>query len=480
MAKILKLSSVFLAFFFFYFLGTAHASAAGYAYKGIAFYAFENNSATGTLPVYKFYSASRGDYSYTISESAKAKLIADPKKIYAYKGIAFYTYNNNSVANTLPVYQFWSSSRQDYYYTISESTKAKLIADPKKLYAYKGIAFYAYNDNSIANTLPVYQFWNASIQDYYYTISEDEKDKLMFATYGKEISVGLWSYSKNDLSSDAFQIEANKDYEIKDNTGKVLAKIAGNSLTKVKYAGNYKLRIYNSISDILVDREVQFESSDGNNLNLIFNVHRPNSTYDEYRGKIKLRYSDTSQKIWVINLLPLEQYVWGIGEITGTGDEDYNRTMTTAFRTYAYWKILYSTKYATEGFKVDGTPNNQIYRGYEWELAYPRIKDAAIYTQGKIAKYGSDIALSPYSSWTDGRTRSFEERWGSTDYPWCQSVKDSYGKNPTMTTSQLFAAGNHMVGISAHGALKLATDYGWDWNKILGYYLHDITIVKTY
>jgi peptidoglycan hydrolase-like amidase len=42
------------------------------------------------------------------------------------------------------------------------------------------------------------------------------------------------------------------------------------------------------------------------------------------------------------------------------------------------------------------------------------------------------------------------------------------------------AAGNHMVGISAHGALKLATTYDWTWDKILKYYLTGITITKVY
>ena len=157
------------------------------------------------------------------------------------------------------------------------------------------------------------------------------------------------------------------------------------------------------------------------------------------------------------------------------------------YKTYGYWKILHSTAYATEGFKVDATPGNQIYKGYEWEEAYPRIKQGAEATQGEIIKHDGDIALTPYSSWTDGRTRSFEERWGSKLYPWCQSVSDPYGDyngdywdNSYKSTSELVSGGNHMVGISAHGALTLAYDKDWDWQRIAKYYLDDITISSEY
>ena len=261
----------------------------------------------------------------------------------------------------------------------------------------------------------------------------------------------------------------------------MLATIPKDVTTRVKYLSDGNLRVYESVpEDIVVSKEVFFEPADGNLSDIIFDVHKPNSSYDDYRGQIKLRYSDTSKNIWVINDLPMELYLWGFGEITGTGDDDHDRAMVTAARTYAYWKLLYSTKHATEGFKIDTTAGDQIYRGYVWEQAYPDIKKAAGVTRGKVLKHGSDIALSPYSSWTDGRTRSFQERWGSTLYPWCQSVPDPYGKHPSKSTAQLESEGNHMVGISANGSLRAATDHGWSWERILTYYLTDVVITNVY
>jgi len=299
---------------------------------------------------------------------------------------------------------------------------------------------------------------------------------------GPEISVGLVSYDKSYSKSNPFTFSANKNYLVKDKNGVVIREVTAATETKIAYAGNGNLKIFDaSGTEVQVVEYVNLEAQDGNSDDMIFKVEpNPQLSFNEYRGKLRVRYVDEKDKIWVINFLPLEHYVWGMGEITGTGDNDYNRVMTTSFRTYGYWKIKFSTKYAVEGFKVDATPGNQLYYGYDWEKTHSTIRDAAIETRGRIAMYGERIAITPYSSWTDGRTRSWEERWGSTNYPWCQSVADPYGKHPTKSTVTLEAEGNHMVGLSAHGALNLADEHNWDWDRIMKYYYTGISLNVVY
>ena len=171
----------------------------------------------------------------------------------------------------------------------------------------------------------------------------------------------------------------------------------------------------------------------------------------------------------MINILPLEQYVWGMGEMAGDGPKEHSKVMTVIFRTYGKWYIDYATKYLPYGFRIMSTSSSQIYSGYDHEVAYPNIKTIAEATRGIIVTYKGETALTPYSSWSDGRTRSFEERWGSTDYPWCQSVSDPYGKNSTLSTDQLVANGNHMVGLIAHGSLNMAKNYGKGYKEILNF-----------
>jgi hypothetical protein len=463
--------------------------------------------ADSAFPVFSLWSTKYKTYYYTTTESKKNKLVSQK---WSSKGTPFTAYKTSG-DGLVPVYKFWNSKTKKYLFTASQTEKDTLKVQSKKTkWKYQGVAFYEYAADA-ENLTPVYRFKSTKYNSYFYTTSPGIKTCLMDNTtaenwsyveiswwapmegadlseatdtckpvYGPEITVGLWSYSRSDLKDSPFKIEANKDYNVRDEDGKIISTIAASTITKVTYDSDGHLKIYNSISSTLVDHLVSFDAADGNNSSLIFDTHRPGSDYNHYRGKIKLRYSDATDKIWVINALPLEQYVWGDGEIAGTGDADHNKVMTTIYRTYGYWKKLYSTKYATEGFKVTDDSSSQIYRGYDWETGHASINQAAKDTAGKIVTYEGDVALTPYSSWTDGRTRSFEERWGSTDYPWCQSVSDPYGKHPTMTTKQLVDAGNHMVGLSAHGSLHLATEHGWDWQKILKYYFTDIKISSIY
>lgn len=329
-------------------------------------------------------------------------------------------------------------------------------------------------------------------------------------TYGPNISVGLHAMTEDQLEDDSFRIRAYEassgdaiPYKIQDKNGNAIVNVAAGERTKVKYSGNRTYRIYDyddSISgeEKTASQKINFvakNSADVNDIYFLVEHDSFSSSYDKYRDKIQLTHYDPSggrnDRIWIVNILPLEHYVWGMGEITGTGHMEYNRVMTTSYRTYGYWKIKYSTRYAPQGFKVNATPGNQIYRGFVWEETYPRIKVAATgsgdghdegtgkSTRGKIVMYGHRVAITPYSSWTDGRTRSFEDRWGSENYPWCRSVKDPYGKHPSMSTSALVAAGNHMVGLSAHGALDRA-DAGWSYSRILNYYYEDIDIYQAY
>ena len=294
---------------------------------------------------------------------------------------------------------------------------------------------------------------------------------------GPEISVGIRYNSK----SDTFKIDANKTYNIrKSDGGDVIAQIEGGTTTKVDYDSNGNLKISGSIASTSVSDQVWFDAADGDNSTIIFNTHGSDS-YDHYRGKIEIHYyhgddiyggsSNTVTQIWLINKLPLEQYVWGMGETTGTGDTDHVRVMTTIFRTYGDWYIENATKYKPLGFKIRSDSNSQIYGGYEWEKDHPHIKEAADDTRGKIVKYKGDVALTPYCSYTDGKTRSMD------GYPYLKSVKDN--KAGIKKGLKPGDGGNHMWGLSANGALGFAKDgKSWDW--ILKYYYVKTDISSAY
>ena len=475
-----------LSCFAFLPFGAGAATVSGYEYERIEFEALKDNSTyPAAVPVYEVYDATYGDHFYTTSETEKNTA----KSAYGYTNekIAFYAFSQLQEGLELaPIYRLYNSALTDHFYTASETEKDTAVASHG--YVYESVAFYAFSAHN-ENSFPVYRLYSEEKKDHFYTISETEKNELITPKteteedLGPEISVGLWGDSLKGVKNNPFRVKANKDYVIKDSSGRPLAQVSASSETRVR--GNStkkkekKLKVYGSIKSRKVTREVYFEAADGDNETLIMDVSRPDSSYDRYRGKIKIRLADKNN-VWISNILPMEQYVWGMGESTGTGPEEHTKVMATMFRTYGYWYLQNATKYLPYGFRIRSDSGSQIYRGYDWEVKYPKIKEMAEETRAKMVFYDKEVALTPYSSWTDGRTRSFKERWGSSEYPWCKSVSDPYGKHPSMSAKELEAAGNHMVGLSAHGSLDLADDHDWKYDKILKYYYDDVDIETVY
>lgn len=474
------LKRYFFLFFIFTILFSQEKPAeAGYHYEGPTFYAETTTSSTN-FPVYRFYNRKSDKHFFTISEEERDLLQnKHPEWGHVFEGIGFYA-STTPQSGLVPVYRLYNQKTDNHLFTLSEDEKVFItISHPDWGYINEGIVMYT-SPTQTTSSLPVYRFYNANTDRHFLTLSEIEKTTVINGSLGPDIAVGLFSNTRDGSKTNPFKIKANKPYTILDKNNTVIANIPADTITRVSYDSNGSLKIFDSIPDTITPKMVRFQATDNDNSNLIFDIYKPNSTLDRYRGRILTRYSETSKNIWLINTLPLEQYVWGMGEITGTGDSQYNQTMVTAYRTYGLWKILYSTKYTSEGFTVDATPGNQIYSGYDWEKNFPNIKIAAKITASNVITYNNTLALSPYSSWTDGRTRSFLEKFGSNLYPWCQSVADPLGKHPSLTTAELENQGNHMVGISAHGALNLASKEHWDWKKIITYYLSNTSIQSKY
>jgi hypothetical protein len=132
-------------------------------------------------PLYRFWKPSDNTHFYTIKESEKDKLINNYSDVYTYEGVAYYAYvKDQPPAGTLPVYRFWKPSDNTHFYTIKESEKQKLIDNYSHVYTYEGPAFYAYGTGQHPiDTLPVYRFWKPLGNTHFFTIKENEKDKLI-------------------------------------------------------------------------------------------------------------------------------------------------------------------------------------------------------------------------------------------------------------------------------------------------------------
>ena len=109
-------------------------------------------SASGSaVPVYHFSSVSATpggaagsrQHFWTISEEEKYKLIDTQSSTWKYEGIAFFAYSEGrQPPGARPMYRFWSQSLNRYFFTMDEAQKQMLTDNPDKVWQYQGIAWY--------------------------------------------------------------------------------------------------------------------------------------------------------------------------------------------------------------------------------------------------------------------------------------------------------------------------------------------------
>jgi subtilisin family serine protease len=140
-------------------------------------------------PVYRFWSDSKQGHFYTISEAEKNLIISKyADSVWRYEGISYYAYDQK-VANTVPVYRFWSDSKQGHFYTVNSAEKDYVIANyDDKIWRYEGVAYYVYPLSSTEGK-KVYRFWSDTKQHHFYTSSSAERDYVI-----ENYPDNIWKY----------------------------------------------------------------------------------------------------------------------------------------------------------------------------------------------------------------------------------------------------------------------------------------------
>ena len=319
-----------------------------------------------------------------------------------------------------------------------------------------------------------------------------KKTGQISGSLGPDMKVGLFKLISGDQGNHkTITVSNTTGYRIKDKSGNVLREIAGgrNAALRAVYSGDYfSIRGENgeystlTAGDYLIleslnsggvfkidDCEVNTSADKKTNP---FGCYKSGSVkYDEFRGKLELSFNDDGTP-WVINVLPMEQYTWGTGEI-GDSKLEYYKLFSIIFRTYGYYHNEKRTKHADEEFVLTDTSSDQIYKGYKIEGRFPKMKEATQETRGKIVTYKNKAALTPYCSYTDGKTRDYP----GDDYPYLKSVED----HPDGTKKDLDPGegGNHMYGLSAHGAVGYVED-GKSYEWVLKHYYTGVEIEGVY
>ena len=316
-----------------------------------------------------------------------------------------------------------------------------------------------------------------------------EKPIKYVVTVGEETALGLSTDSttragnlqkeNNDiriLISDAegykHTISADSSFSVYAD-GKKLYTFPKNSEVNVTHSYN---KYHLTSDDFSFDSTVyyQFVPNNGGIMEVVNYENRPawNEDYNDnrFRGTIEVRKVD--DELVVINELPIEDYLRGLGELGPDDPVEKHKAIMVAARTYAKYYTDLDEKFPGKPYHLDDDPAiSQKYNGYSMEMRSSYTVNAAEETYGEVVTYDGELIKTPYFSQSDGRTRSAEEVFGWTHTPYLQSVDDPYCEGLEMR--------GHGVGLSGCGS-KGAAENGKTYLEILKYYYLGVEIETIY
>jgi stage II sporulation protein D len=138
-----------------------------------------------------------------------------------------------------------------------------------------------------------------------------------------------------------------------------------------------------------------------------------------YRGEIVVDV--LGGKLQAINVLPLEQYLYGVvpAEMPSTWLPAALEAQAVAARSYAL-----ASRRAAAPFDVYADGRSQMYLGVSAEK--PAATEAVDETAGEILLYADHVATTFFSSSTGGWTQSAADAFGGAGKPYLSSVRDPY------------------------------------------------------
>jgi SpoIID/LytB domain protein len=148
-------------------------------------------------------------------------------------------------------------------------------------------------------------------------------------------------------------------------------------------------------------------------------VYGPSGRYHAYRGTIVAQPS--GGLLYVINVLPIEDYLRGLGEVPSSWPLEAIKAQIVAARCYALTHMG-----STGLYDVDDTTQFQVYRGIDAETG---SQNAAVdQTAGQVLMYGGRVIEAFFSASDGGHTANVSDVFGGSvaTYPYLQGVLDPW------------------------------------------------------
>jgi len=148
-------------------------------------------------------------------------------------------------------------------------------------------------------------------------------------------------------------------------------------------------------------------------------VYGPSGRYHAYRGSIVAQPS--GGLLYIINVLPIEDYLRGLGEVPSSWPLEAIKAQIVAARCYALTHMG-----STALYDVDDTTQFQVYRGIDSESG---SQNAAVdQTAGQVLMYGGRVIEAFFSASDGGHTANVSDVFGGSlaTYPYLRGVLDPW------------------------------------------------------
>lgn len=300
-----------------------------------------------------------------------------------------------------------------------------------------------------------------------------------------QIQVGLFYIEEQDKQELPIEIETlnNSAYEVRGPNNELLVRATQGDKLEVDFdfdiersflnnQGTRLLMTDNYLDFIPLEEESVFQITSWSN----GPFWGMNVNDNRFAGKLRVQYNPSTQRLWLINELPLEEYLLGVQEVSDSWPFEFLKAQAIAARTYAYYRKIdpkYTNTPSNEPlFTLQATQADQVYRGLGGKERNPNFGRAVKETRGIIATYNNDPILAYYFAQSDGRTRSSHEVYMTKEpVPYLKGKIDPPGKGKEMK--------GHGVGLPQYSGYQAAKE-GANFSQILKYYYTDIDLTKLY
>ena len=289
-----------------------------------------------------------------------------------------------------------------------------------------------------------------------------------------DVRVGILELGPANDEDEQATISATADFTIETISGAIVASLsAGVRVTATYSDGLYNLEIFGQ-GPMQVAEPVVFVTSPTGLM--IVDEIQPGSLY---RGSFEFRYSPELESSWLINTVPIDDYLAGLIEQGESAPSESLKASVIAFRSYALavqsrirLKNLEPFDLASSTYRTPSYfTRHQFYVGVRRDYDGDRLRKTIEATRGQVITFNDKIIEAVYFSQANGRTYSWAGTWGPPGRAWAIGVDDP--------VSAAFPQVGHGVGMPLRSANALSR-LGYAAEHILKTYYSGVELSYAY